>query len=137
VSITLRPGCSDGGWRTHLVMKAVLAATTTPRSCCEEDSGFGGGRESSARSLAILDGGRSFGLSQEGEERVRYPERLRRRQAARYLGTSEGFLEKAAGTGGGPAMIRISKRLVVYDRRDLDAWLQARRVDNTAQPTVV
>ena len=61
------------------------------------------------------------------------PRRLRRKQAAEYLGTSMGFLEKAACRGNGPPMIRISARLVLYDRDDLDRWAAAHRVGSTAE----
>jgi hypothetical protein len=63
------------------------------------------------------------------------PRRLRRRAAAEYLGTSEGFLEKLALHDAGPPMIRLSRRLIVYDLRDLDAWLAERRVRNTSEAT--
>jgi excisionase family DNA binding protein len=53
------------------------------------------------------------------------PQRMRRREAARYLGTSAGYLEKAAVRGNGPPYLRVSARLVLYDREDLDRWLAA------------
>jgi predicted DNA-binding transcriptional regulator AlpA len=59
--------------------------------------------------------------------------RLRRPEAAAYLGVSLGFLEKAAVKGYGPPMLRLSKRLVVYDVADLDAWMVARRVRSTSE----
>lgn len=63
------------------------------------------------------------------------PRRLRRPDAAAYSGVSVGFLEKAAVSGNGPAFARLSARLVVYDTRDLDAWLAARRVTSTSEAT--
>ena len=62
-----------------------------------------------------------------------HPRRLRRPAAARYIGTSVGFLEKAAVTGTGPAFAKLSARLVVYDTADLDAWVAARRVNSTSE----
>lgn len=59
--------------------------------------------------------------------------KLRRREAAVYLGVSPGFLEKAALRGDGPPMLKLSARLVVYDRADLDAWAAAHRVTSTSQ----
>jgi hypothetical protein len=59
--------------------------------------------------------------------------RLRRREAASYIGVSEGFLEKAAVRGDGPPYVRVSARLVVYEVADLDAWMAARRVQSTAE----
>jgi len=61
------------------------------------------------------------------------PRRLRRPAAANYVGVSPGFLEKAALHGTGPKMIRLSRRLVVYDTGDLDAWLAERRVGSTSE----
>jgi predicted DNA-binding transcriptional regulator AlpA len=57
--------------------------------------------------------------------------RLRTRDAAGYLGYSESTLEKKRITGEGPPFIRLG-RLVVYDTRDLDAWLSARRATSTS-----
>lgn len=59
--------------------------------------------------------------------------KFRRREAASYLGVSTGFLEKAATRGDGPAMFKMSARLVVYDRADLDAWATSHRVTSTSQ----
>jgi hypothetical protein len=65
-----------------------------------------------------------------------HPRRLRRRSAAEYLGVTPGFLEKAAVTGNGPPYLRISAKLVLYDRADLDAWLASKRVQSTAEARV-
>ena len=59
--------------------------------------------------------------------------RMRRPAAADYIGSSQGFLEKAAVTGDGPPYIRLSARLVVYDVADLDEWMAARRVRSSAE----
>jgi hypothetical protein len=61
------------------------------------------------------------------------PRRMRRRQAADYLGVSEGFLEKTACRGDGPAYLRLSARLVLYERAELDRWAAARRVTSSAE----
>lgn len=61
------------------------------------------------------------------------PRRMRRPQAAAYLGVSAGFLEKAAARGNGPPYVSISSRLVVYERDALDRWLAARRVGSAAE----
>jgi predicted DNA-binding transcriptional regulator AlpA len=58
--------------------------------------------------------------------------RLRTRAAANYLGYSESTLEKKRVTGDGPPFIRLG-RAVVYDTRDLDAWLAARRTMSTSE----
>ena len=54
-------------------------------------------------------------------------------KAAGYLGVSEGFLEKAACRGDGPAYLRLSARLVLYERAELDRWATARRVTSSAE----
>jgi predicted DNA-binding transcriptional regulator AlpA len=60
--------------------------------------------------------------------------RLRTLAAADYVGYSESTLEKKRLTGEGPPFIRLG-RAVVYDTRDLDAWLAARRARSTSEPT--
>ena len=60
--------------------------------------------------------------------------RLRTPAAADYLGYSESTLEKKRLTGEGPPFIRLG-RAIVYDTRDLDAWLAARRARSTSEAT--
>jgi predicted DNA-binding transcriptional regulator AlpA len=57
--------------------------------------------------------------------------RLRTPAAADYLGYSESTLEKKRLTGDGPTFIRLG-RAVIYDTRDLEAWLAARRATSTS-----
>jgi predicted DNA-binding transcriptional regulator AlpA len=57
--------------------------------------------------------------------------RLRTPAAADYVGYSESTLEKKRLTGEGPPFIRLG-RAIVYDTRDLDAWLDARRARSTS-----
>jgi len=57
--------------------------------------------------------------------------RLRTPAAADYLGYSESTLEKKRVTGDGPPFIRLG-RSIVYDTRDLDTWLAARRATSTS-----
>ena len=57
--------------------------------------------------------------------------RLRAPEAAEYLGISASTLSKRRVSGGGPAYHKISSR-VVYDTRDLDAWLEACRRRSTS-----
>jgi predicted DNA-binding transcriptional regulator AlpA len=64
--------------------------------------------------------------------------RIRQPEAAIYTGYSESTLEKKRLTGEGPPFIKLSDSgRIVYDTRDLDAWLAARRVMSTSarQPT--
>jgi predicted DNA-binding transcriptional regulator AlpA len=61
--------------------------------------------------------------------------RLRTKAAAEYLGYSESTLEKKRLTGNGPTFIRLGVRgAIVYDTRDLDAWLAEHRVSSTSEP---
>lgn len=58
---------------------------------------------------------------------------LRRPEAAAYLNCSKSFLDKLAVTGGGPKMIRLSRRLIAYEKSALDEWIDARRVNSTSE----
>ena len=58
--------------------------------------------------------------------------RLRTPAAADYLGYAESTLEKKRLTGDGPPFIRLG-RTIVYDTRDLDAWLLTRRARSTSE----
>lgn len=53
-------------------------------------------------------------------------ERLRASEAARYVGLAESTLAKMRIRGDGPCYSKAGARIVVYDRRDLDQWLQGR-----------
>ncbi len=52
--------------------------------------------------------------------------------AARRLGLSVSTLEKLRVTGGGPAYLKLGRR-VVYEASDLDDWKAARRTLSTSQ----
>lgn len=58
--------------------------------------------------------------------------RLRTPAAAEYLGYAESTLEKKRLTGDGPPFIKLG-RVIVYDTRDLDAWLASRRAISTSE----
>jgi excisionase family DNA binding protein len=58
-------------------------------------------------------------------------QRLNTREAAKYLGLSEGTLEKLRIVGGGPEYFKPNRR-VVYDRDALDAWLSGKRRRSTS-----
>ena len=60
--------------------------------------------------------------------------RLRALEAAEYLRLSASTLAKMRLRGGGPAYIKAG-RVVLYDRRDLDAWLSAHRRRSTSEYT--
>lgn len=62
--------------------------------------------------------------------------RQQTRAGAEYLGHAESTPEKKRITGEGPPLIRLG-RAVVYDPRDLDAWLAARRATSTSERRIV
>lgn len=53
--------------------------------------------------------------------------RFRTAGAAEYIGISESWLEKLRLAGAGPKCIRLGPRAVLYDIRDLDAWIDRHR----------
>jgi predicted DNA-binding transcriptional regulator AlpA len=53
-------------------------------------------------------------------------------EAGDYLGFTEGWLAKLRMRGGGPKWFRLGRK-VRYTRADLDAWISAHRVSNTAE----
>ena len=53
-------------------------------------------------------------------------------EAANYCGSGTGTFEKLRLSGGGPAYIKIGRR-VAYDPSDLDAWCNARKRSSTTQ----
>lgn len=54
------------------------------------------------------------------------------KRAARVLGVSQSFLNKRRVTGGGPKFCKIGRR-VLYDRHDLDCWVNERRFGSTSE----
>ena len=52
-------------------------------------------------------------------------------EAASYMRRSESFLNKLRCSGGGPAFVRIGRR-IGYLQDDLDAWLVAQRRRSTS-----
>jgi excisionase family DNA binding protein len=54
------------------------------------------------------------------------------KQAAKYLGFTEGWLAKLRMRGGGARWIRLGRKCR-YTRADLDAWISAHRVSNTSE----
>jgi hypothetical protein len=51
---------------------------------------------------------------------------------AHQIGVTEGCLAKWRCSGDGPAFIRVQRR-IAYDPRDVQNWLDARRVQSTSQ----
>jgi predicted DNA-binding transcriptional regulator AlpA len=58
---------------------------------------------------------------------------LRAPAAAAYCGSSASTFAKLRIFGGGPAFVKIGRR-VVYDPEDLDRWLAAHRRAHTGDP---
>ena len=63
---------------------------------------------------------------------VKAPEKLNTIDAAAYVGAQPATLETWRCNGGGPAFIKVGRK-VWYLRVDLDAWMQSRRVTCTSQ----
>ncbi len=58
--------------------------------------------------------------------------RLSPPKAAEYVGLACSTMAKLRVVGGGPLYRKLGRR-VVYDLRDLDAWLDARKRANTSE----
>jgi predicted DNA-binding transcriptional regulator AlpA len=61
---------------------------------------------------------------------------LRVPEAAAYLGLAPSTLAKMRLRGDSPRYAKAGPRIVVYDVRDLDAWLEARKRSSTSQEPV-
>lgn len=59
--------------------------------------------------------------------------KLRTKQAAEYLCLSTSTLAKMRCYGNGPIYSKAGPRLVIYDKLDLDAWLNKRKRHSTSQ----
>jgi len=60
------------------------------------------------------------------------PQRLTTPQAAAYSGLSASLLNKLRCRGDGPPYLKLCDR-VLYDRTDLDAWINAHRRHSTSE----
>lgn len=56
-------------------------------------------------------------------------------EAAYLLGVDKRTLDGWRQRGGGPPFVRISARAIRYRRADLLAWIEARVVSSTLEPT--
>lgn len=61
----------------------------------------------------------------------RRPPRMTVDDAARHVGVSVSFMNRARLTGDGPEYLKLGRR-VVYERDSLDAWLASRRRRSTS-----
>ena len=57
--------------------------------------------------------------------------RLTVMEAAKYVRLSKGTLDNLRTTGGGPRYIKLGRK-VIYDRTDLDQWLEDHKQNSTA-----
>lgn len=60
---------------------------------------------------------------------------LNTKNAATFLGVSEGFLRKARISGKGPVYIKLSARKVIYRMGDLEGYLTANARLSVAEDT--
>ncbi len=56
------------------------------------------------------------------------------KEAARFVGLKDRFMQNRRQHGGGPQYIVISSRCIRYRRRDLKAWADARLRTSTSDP---
>lgn len=56
---------------------------------------------------------------------------MNRHKAAKYLGLSVRTLDRLRVSGGGPTFWKAGSR-VLYDQRDLDAWVEGRKRTSTS-----
>jgi predicted DNA-binding transcriptional regulator AlpA len=61
--------------------------------------------------------------------------RLRTADASAYCGSSKSTFEKYRLTGEGPAYSKIG-RVVVYDKADLEIWLNSKKHNSTSEYAV-
>jgi hypothetical protein len=57
---------------------------------------------------------------------------LRTKEAAARVGPAETTLEKLRCLGGGPPFFKVSRKRVVYDVAELDAWARSKRFVSTS-----
>jgi hypothetical protein len=62
-----------------------------------------------------------------------WPENMRPKKAAEYLGLSQAFLDQARCSGTGPKFVRVSRACILYRKADLDSFLAARLFTSTAE----
>jgi len=62
--------------------------------------------------------------------------KLRAPQAASYVGLSPSTLAKMRLRGDGPIYSKAGPRVVIYDKADLDMWLEAQKRRSTSEVIV-
>lgn len=74
-------------------------------------------------------------LSTTGETAVKqahHSELLSRDQIEAQFGLRRGWLEQLAHIGGGPAYLKLGRRMVRYRRSEIERWLTAHEVRHTS-----
>jgi Helix-turn-helix domain len=56
----------------------------------------------------------------------------RTKEAAARVGLAEATLEKLRCLGGGPPYFKPSRKRILYDKHELDAWVRSNRFDSTS-----
>ena len=64
---------------------------------------------------------------------LEWPENMRPKKAAEYLGLSQAFLDQARCSGTGPKFVRVSRTCILYRKTDLDFFLASRLFTSTAE----
>ena len=59
--------------------------------------------------------------------------KMRAGEAARYIGLSESTMAKLRCSGDGPSYYKAGRRVVIYDKADIDAWLSSRKRQSTSE----
>jgi len=75
----------------------------------------------------------SKGETERREEQRRQALLSRDEIEAEYKGITRRWLELAALGGNGPPMIRLSRRMIRYQRGAFEDWLDARTVSSTSE----
>jgi predicted DNA-binding transcriptional regulator AlpA len=65
-----------------------------------------------------------------GDDRKRY---VRTPEAAAFLGAATQTLERWRTEGCGPPFVKLSNKLIVYDRADLVRFCETRKVSSTSE----
>ena len=53
--------------------------------------------------------------------------------ASEYLALAVSTLEKFRLSGGGPRFVKLGGRAIAYDVKDLDEWIEERKISSTSE----
>lgn len=71
--------------------------------------------------------------SQTTEANMTPSNKMRVSDAALYIGLAQSTLNKMRCFGGGPRFVKAGPRIVIYDRIDVDEWLESRKCKSTSE----